>query len=410
MLSGVEDIELLPYIGKMDISDRISQLFSMASSIRASIAFWAISPEALNDVTNGQAYRILSSENSFLCVDIQRPTNIDYLADLARNGVKVYLNIRKLPKSLSHMSTSLGLLHTKILLADKPNSMSEFWIGSHNWTCFAIMGPNTEASLIIHMDKGAHLYSISQMFLEYICHRYCRPFEINKIDYYKTIQQALDKAPQTYNVVELEGNDVNELNGSVICVFGTEKEDLNSQIRAGNSVYVSIHDSKTENKYLYKAEILHAGVLSASNPAAGGISLTKRRYAYTEGRRFPVLETAAEPSQTVFDKSYYFMNMQIHRRIDRAYSIYDKPSRFNRKLWSKAFKDPADQLIDRQRLMRYVGVKKILQSLIEVPIDDENAQDRQSDLSFLNYVEKPLIEKRAARDYRLISKKVIDFK
>jgi hypothetical protein len=109
MLTGVNDIELLPQLGTIDISNRISILFSKARTIRASIAFWAIPPELLNQITDSSAYRVLSADNSFLCVDIQRPTNIDSLADLVSNGVKVFLNIRKLSKPIIKISTSPGL-------------------------------------------------------------------------------------------------------------------------------------------------------------------------------------------------------------------------------------------------------------------------------------------------------------
>jgi hypothetical protein len=92
---------------------------------------------------------------------------------------------------------------------------------------------------------------MSQRFLENIRHKYFRAFDLNKIDYYKRLQQILEKGAKTEYIVELEGNEVDNLGGEVICVFGTENDDLDALAFVGRKVYVSIYDSKTEDKYLY---------------------------------------------------------------------------------------------------------------------------------------------------------------
>jgi hypothetical protein len=92
---------------------------------------------------------------------------------------------------------------------------------------------------------------MSQRFLENIRHKYCRAFDLNKIDYYKRLQQILEKGAKTEYIVELEGNEVDNLGGEVICVFGTENDDLDALAFVGRKVYVSIYDLKTEDKYLY---------------------------------------------------------------------------------------------------------------------------------------------------------------
>ena len=154
-------------------------------------------------------------------------------------------------------------------------------------------------------------------------------------------------------------------------VFGTENDDLDALVFVGRKVYVSIYDSKTEDKYLYNAEILHSGVLSGSNPAAGRINISKRRFAFTEGRQFPFLGMAREPDSKILDKSFYFANIQIIKIITTDYSIYESISPLKKKLWKKAGWDPTDELIDKQTLMRFFKGKKSYESLIEVPIDDE---------------------------------------
>jgi hypothetical protein len=220
----------------------------------------------------------------------------------------------------------------------------------------------------------------------------------------------MEKGAKTEYVVELEGNEVDNLGGEVICVFGTENDDLDALALVGRKVYVSIYDSKTEDKYLYNAEILHSGVLSGSNPAAGGISISKRRFAFTEGRQFPILEMAREPDNSILGKSFYFANIQIKKIYATDYSIYESVSPSKRKLWTQAGWDPTDELVNIQTLMGFFKGGKGYKSLIEVPIDDEQAQYREFSMPDFQYSERTLIEKKTARDYQLISKKIIELR
>jgi hypothetical protein len=155
---------------------------------------------------------------------------------------------------------------------------------------------------------------------------------------------------------------------------------------------------------------LHSGVLSGSNPAAGGISISERRFAFTEGRKFPFLEMAREPDSNILEKSFYFANIQINEIIATDYAIYESVPSAKRKLWMKAGSDPTDELVNMQSLMSFIKGKKYFESFIEVPVDDEQVKYRDSSTPFLQYSEKSLIEKRTTLDYRLISKKIIEIK
>jgi len=216
LLTGITDIELLPpATGGMDLVNQIRNLFDGANAIRASIAFWTLSPEQLNDITGYQAERVLKTSESFICVDLQRPTSIDHLAALVRSGVRIYLNIRKLPRGLDplRISTSPGLLHTKILLSDKNNGKAEFWIGSHNWTVPALIGPNTELSMSLSLTNRAPLYLSAKHILDDIRDNYCQPFNLSNTNYYKKLQQAYDRDTDSKDLIELEGDNVSGLAG-----------------------------------------------------------------------------------------------------------------------------------------------------------------------------------------------------
>ena len=63
MLTGVTGIEFLPpATGRLDLVDRIKNLFSGALRVRASIAFWTLSPSQLESITDGNAYMVLKEE------------------------------------------------------------------------------------------------------------------------------------------------------------------------------------------------------------------------------------------------------------------------------------------------------------------------------------------------------------
>jgi len=269
MLTGITALELLPAAtGRLDLVDQISKLFRDTQTLRASIAFWTLSPEQLNSITRGNGIRVLSSRGSYLCVDIQNPTNIDHLANIVRLGIKVFLNIRKLPKAVEplRISTSPGLLHTKVLLADMENDQAELWIGSHNWTVPALIGPNTELSISLKLSKRAPLYLESRYRIDDIRDNYCQPFDLNRIDYYKALQKLYERDTKSKNVVELEGSNVDDLAGHVICVFGTEVDDFSAVSSVNKKLFLSVYDAGGRGKYLYQGKVLQTGLLAAANP------------------------------------------------------------------------------------------------------------------------------------------------
>ena len=416
MLTGLEKLNLLPSpIEPIHLKDQIARLFSSSISLKASIAFWTLSFEDLNDLTGFMAERVLCNSESFLCADIQRPTNIDHLAAMVRRGVKIYLNIRKLPKHIDphRISSSPGLLHTKILLADKPNERSEFWVGSHNWTIPALIGPNTELSLSIELVNRAPLYLAARQVLEDIRDNLCRAFDLEMVDYYKRLQQEIERSTPTNNVIELEGESVDRLGGEVICIFGTENDDFDAVSTVRKKVFLSVYDSTTREKYLYSAKIVQTGLLRSASPNAGGLSMSERRYAFTKKREFPYLHQPTIPGEEILNTAYFFSNIEIIGFKSNSYRLYD-PSEIKKKepAWTDTEWDPTMERIDSQLVSRFYKGQFDLQSLISVPFDDERAAKGGAEKSLskelLEYSGIPLEAKRSARDYRLISKRVIE--
>lgn len=413
MLTGVTALELLPNtMGRLDLVDQISNIFRNAKSIKASIAYWTLPLNKFNSITGDAGIRVLSEKGSYLCVDIQRPTNIDYLADLVKLGIKVFLNIRKLPKAVDpkKISSSPGLLHTKFLLANTEDNRAELWIGSHNWTVPALIGPNTELSISIRLTAGAPLYLEAKHKIEDIRDNYCQPFDLTRISYYKTLQTAYEKDTAIKYVVELEGDDVRNLYGQLICVFGTESDDFDAVSSVNKRIFFSVYDSGGMEKYLYSAKVLQTGLLASANPVAGGLALSKRRYAYTVGRSFPYLKPADIPASDVLDNAHFFANFEILEFLTSNYKLYDsfhvskKTSR-----WAKSEMDPALDKMRPEFIDLFYDSKIQFHDFIEVPSDDERAIKHTKEEGVVEYSDIPVAEKRAVRDYRLISKRIIEY-
>jgi hypothetical protein len=174
----------------------------------------------------------------------------------------------------------------------------------------------------------------------------------------------------------------------------------------GRQVYVSIYDSSTHAKYLYKAEILHSGRLRAANPAAGGIRFSERRFAFTQGRMFPKLLSPRQPDPNTLNKAHFFVTIQISGMVSKSYEVLEP---IKRNLWVEPYQDSALEEFDMELIARFLGYKK---SYVVVPIDDERAKSgyRRMDVDIPTlYEQRTLPEKREARDYLLVSKKIIKF-
>jgi hypothetical protein len=429
MLDGINDIELLPLgLAGTDIAWRISKLFSEATNIRASIAFWTLSPLQLGQWIHPHALDALKNAESYLCVDLQSPTNVDALAALKNEGVPVYLNLRRLPKETAKVSGTLGLLHTKMLLIDKNDGSAELWVGSHNWTAFALRGPNTEVSTVIHLTKESNLYSSALKYLDEIRFKLCRPFSLEKIDYYKELQKHLwMKLDQTQYVTELEGENVNHLSGEVIYIFGTEAEDIEMLSTVGRKVFLSVQDSAVYDRtgdsvrYLYRTTILQTGLLSSSNQVASGIGFTQsRRYAYTPQRKFPYLHRTHIVSGAILNNALYFVTLEIGVLDSTNYDLLDTP-RGGARLWVETYDDP---LVNDVEFGSY-SIEHFNHRIL-VPHDDERANSSQKPMLLFPpdiildetrffedhnqgqlLPESSLDEKRSLGNYRLVSKKVI---
>jgi len=137
--------KLIPALEHPNLKNKLTNLLDSCQSFMACTAFWTINVEYLPYNVLSQA---LKKPNSFICADIQFPTNIDNLVEFAKAGVdEIYLHgYRQHPEEYTQ---NTNLLHSKVYLFQLDNTNAFLLIGSHNFTRYAIEGLNLEASLAI---------------------------------------------------------------------------------------------------------------------------------------------------------------------------------------------------------------------------------------------------------------------
>ncbi len=182
-------IEFLQSKEQRNIKDKLKQSIKECNSLKAAVAFWNLKIDYFEQL----AYK-LSLDDSFVCVDIHQPTDIDCLKEFVEKNSNIYLFLYR-----SSTEKQQPLLHTKLLLFNLPDGKAEIWIGSQNFTNSALEGFNFEATSIITTTKDSKLYKDVLSYLNSIkacCEDIGKKtfgdktgkFNIDCVDFYKKLQ------------------------------------------------------------------------------------------------------------------------------------------------------------------------------------------------------------------------------
>jgi hypothetical protein len=130
---GIRNAELLPRPDSADIKLRLSQSIAQSQTMRAAVAYWTVGPD---DVSPLLATR-LSHPNSFLCVDVHFPTDLDQIDRLDDRRANVFLHLRHLGMGTETINRGLPhhLMHTKLLLFDMDDGTAEICRGAITGRC-----------------------------------------------------------------------------------------------------------------------------------------------------------------------------------------------------------------------------------------------------------------------------------
>lgn len=185
---SIVQAELLPIDWEnRSVVPRLNQTLEIAEALYASVAFWTISPGYLS----ARLEQLLAKSPSFCCVDLRGGTNLNRL--LAFHDAKaseLFLFLRKVTQS-SELALNRHLLHTKLLLFDLPDGQAELWVGSHNFTAYALGGGNREASLVLTVSQRTEIYQQAKAYLLAL-RQECTQFDRAQLDQYKQLQGTDD--------------------------------------------------------------------------------------------------------------------------------------------------------------------------------------------------------------------------
>lgn len=272
-------VELIPKAGKTkgmaNITKILNDDFKMSQSFKGAIAFYSIN----NSILSPQAKSILSDDNSFLCVDINLPTNIEKLNILYESGCNIYLHIflndgNKFEKHL---------MHTKLLYF-KSYEDCIIWNGSHNWTNNALCGPNIESSTRIITSKNDS-YCIDVIdYLEMI-KSICEPFDPRNIPLYKMLQRMIietDDGGSNVYCAHLEVESVSDLmkddESKFIHCLSIDNHEYHIFRTIGVKIYLILHEKVSDNTYLAETEITDVGKIISKNPQTYDKVIPSRYY------------------------------------------------------------------------------------------------------------------------------------
>jgi hypothetical protein len=194
-----------------------------------------------------------------------------------------------------------------MLLFWSPDRTAELWVGSHNWTNRALLGLNVEASLVIRLREWSPLFRGATAYLQEI-RKISAPFDPTRLDLYREVQRR--SVPATCPVIELEADDAGRLAGTTVTIFGTDTTEL-APLDAMRAVHVALFDRAADAEYVYSALILHAGLLAASDAAAGGLSFSPRRYAFRRGQGSVSIGPERPVEQALLDSAQYFVTLRL---------------------------------------------------------------------------------------------------
>lgn len=247
---------------------RLQITVKQAVTMRGAIAFWTVKP---NFVVQNFA-QLLAADESFICVDLHQPTNIDVLDELLQNvqchdqnQQHVYLHLRELKGQTEEHGSNTNmphdLLHLKTLLFDFTDGTAEIWVGSHNWTRRAMLGLNIEATVVLRVPQGGQLYNDTKQMLEQT-RALCEPFAPRLKKFYKWLQGGMQPVP----FFELEGPNASKLTNEEIKLFSLVEGEYASFGTIGRQIYLCVTDSNEGTEHIYNA------ALTTASDSAGDIA------------------------------------------------------------------------------------------------------------------------------------------
>lgn len=159
------------------------------------------------------------------------------------------------------------------------------------------------------------------------------------------------------------------------------------------SVHVALFDRAADAEYVYPAMILHAGLLAASDAAAGGLSFSPRRYGVRRGRCVASIGPERPIEQALLDSAQYFVTLRLgDLERDVTTDVAPQPGVMMRTILAE--ESPLLARLDADALERLFRGRepRVERAVVQTRSDNRNGAVRRSAVS-----DAPLVAMRILR-------------
>ena len=273
--------------GTRSVLDRLNASLGNAEAVRACVCYWTQWPEQLH----ANFTSLLSKEPSFCCVDVHWPTDHDALFDFGlHEATNFYLFLKQLVVQ-GQLQARHNLMHTKMLVLDLPGGQAEMWVGSHNFTDYALGGTNFEASVVTQCAQDSDFYGQCRGYLEFI-RQQCHLFEPGRLADYKALQRTslAGGKGDIYQVLPLVGPQIDQLPGKTLLLLGDDAQELRkfgATEPTRQRLMVRAGDLDTQRDYLIEAHVQSSGLIDKLDQQSFGIDFSERPYAIRRNQLIP---------------------------------------------------------------------------------------------------------------------------
>lgn len=272
------------------INQQLDATIRRAQHMYAAVAYWTIGPEVLHH----RLVELLRQPESFCCVDLHLPTDVDKLNEFHRKGAhQFYLQCHEV-RQQGERHLHRHLLHTKLLVFDLPDERAEVWVGSYNFTKQALLGANREASLVLSVSQQSDLYQQVRAYLEAIrTDAHCHRFDPARIDDYKQLQGLPkdDPEPECFVLpVAWHSDRMTTLTRQTLLLLGHDPDERRvlAQIDGTNApVVVRAYDLATGTITHYGATIQNQGAIDRNVPSSYDLTFGQRHLAIRLRKTLP---------------------------------------------------------------------------------------------------------------------------
>lgn len=320
-------IELLPTSSNSDVKSRIEGLLLNCKSFKSCVSFWTLKVDYFKFDALSEA---LKKTDSFICVDLEKPTNIDNIFEFNNNGVsEIYLHRFRISSTLTNLD-NIHLLHSKVYLFEMEDNKVEIWIGSHNLTQFALSGLNLESSISVECNKSDKFYKDVLNYLNDVKQNFCFKFDRNYIDVYRKLQsRTAEKATngiEIHKVVSLVGFDMNSLKEEkIIQLLSFNVRDFKN-FKNNDEIFLHCFDINRSEEYLYKCSIRQIGILDEDIEKLKLEFINKLRFSYLGTGLLSILHPESKIDDSLLKRIKTFIKLEVEYKIPN-FHVFEKPKK-----------------------------------------------------------------------------------